>query len=746
MSIRAILSLSLVLAGGAVCAPTWAASPKAASETAQASAHRKSLPAPVNEAIDKGDYAAVQEALLASLRGKQVNPSDKGVLPLLMALEVVRVSSPEILTEFAKKPKQAKFLAQFMNDPEWQELYLGAGLVPYHNERGVRVLYDIWKAEGGNVRNKPLAVALASMWGGGETQPDPAIAKLDPALYNPVWRYNFFQKQKAAGKLHPNYKNLRPWELRFTVGITAQDWDDRSFEWAAENINLPWDKYGWACWAAIYTDPSLFGDSVQSGEYQLPFLAESKAELTQRNGGVCGSLSHLGTYAAMAHGIPAYTVGQPAHCAYAVRPERGKWVGGFGGPDGGMHNNIFGNRAPTSYTLMETVFADNATIDKAYRESFAARALEALGDKEGAMKMWRQALSTSPMHPFFRKELHRLMMEKGLTSDSCFDYLSQTIPLYKGNGFAAVDMAGDLQGLIDGMSDEQKEKLYSQMHRMIADTPGSWAINCSDTITKQNDSLTGDAARAKFLSSLLATHMQGGDGTTFGQVIEWAVKTYMENGNVDIFVKAFAQAAAGDHSAEAAKTGGEVAVKRLEKMRDAYNKAIFAAEKAHSVPGFHALTDITQSVAGACPRESVVQQPAGIGGKPAAPNGMIRVSSTSRWDKPAFHRNMLTPEGGCSHTDKEEKPYFIAELGEHSRLTGCVLRKTNGNEHRMKKATVYTSADGATWMKAAETDNMPKEWVVKFDDSTRGKWVKVEFDNSPNKDFAHLSHFVIYVK
>ena len=41
---------------------------------------------------------------------------------------------------------------------------------------------------------------------------------------------------------------------------------------------------------------------------------------------------------------------------------------------------------------------------------------------------------------------------------------------------------------------------------------------------------------------------------------------------------------------------------------------------------------------------------------------------------------------------------------------------------------------------------MPKEWLVSFADGTRAKWVKVEFDNTGQADFAHISHFVIYSK
>jgi hypothetical protein len=89
---------------------------------------------------------------------------------------------------------------------------------------------------------------------------------------------------------------------------------------------------------------------------------------------------------------------------------------------------------------------------------------------------------------------------------------------------------------------------------------------------------------------------------------------------------------------------------------------------------------------------------------------------------------------------------MIVELPERKSLTGCIIRKSDGSEHRMKKATVYTSEDGATWKPRESTDNMPKEWVVKFADGTPGKWVKVEFDNTGAADYAHISHFVIYTK
>lgn len=700
------------------------------------------LPKEIASAVSQGDFHQVEQETVRQLKlVKDINPHDMKALQLSMLLEVVRVTSPEVLTDFAKDPKRLAFLESFLSDPGWQELYLGAGLVPFRNTRGMEVLFRIWETEKGQVKNKKLAVALASVWGGGEASPNPPITKKNPARYNPVWRYQFFQKQAEEGRLHPNYENLQPWELRFVVGIPGQDWDDGSYAWAAQNINLPWDMYQQACWAAIYTDPSKFGDSVQCGAYNLPFSDVSWGEATQLNGGVCGALSHLGAVAAMAHGIPAYTVGQPGHCAYGVRPVRGQWVGGFGGPDGGMHNSIFGDRAPTSYLLMEEVFKDDDAIARAYRWSFCARACEAAyGKTDAAVRAWEAALRESPLHPFFRKELHRLMMEKGLSPEGACKYLSQVIPLYRGNGFAAVDMAKDLEPLIKQMDDLQKAGIFSLMHEAIASTPSSWAVKCDDVLQAQSDAFASEQARQQFLVSLLAIHMHKGDGVVFGQVLEWAVKEYVEKGKEDLFGAAFAQAAQS-----APSLPGKVDDERMKKMQEAYGKAIVAAEQARSVSAFQVLSQAAENSCGPCPAATPLTKGGNLKGSPAVA-AMIRLSSTSRWDSPAWHRSMTTPMGGKSHTDKEEKPFYVVELPAQAQLTGCVVRKADGNEGRMKKAVVYTSEDGATWKPRVETPDMPKEWEAAFPEGTRGKWVKVEFDQSGAPEFTHLSHIVVYTK
>ncbi len=737
-----ILALSLLVLCLATSLPAGAQrarSSKAADTTQKQQS--SSLPQEVLASVDKGDYDGAKRGLISYLKNRSISPNDTASLQAAMLLEFIRETGVSVLMSYAaESPAKRKFLSEFARDAEWQELYLGAGLVPHQTPIGIDVMRRIWENDKGQVRNKKLATALASVWGGGETAPEPALLKRNPKDNNPVWRYNFFQKRAEAGELHANYKNLRPWELRFTVGIPAQDWDDQSFAWCADHINMPPDRYGWSCWAATYTDPSKFGDNVQGGLYGMPYASESAAQSTHINGGVCGAMSHLGCFAAMAHGIPSYTVGQPGHCAYGFRPERGNWIGGFGGPDGDLHNHIFGGKAPTSYLLMESVFADDATIDKAYRQSFCARALEATGDKTAAEKMWQETLTTSPLHPFFRTQLHRLMSLRGADKEETFNYLHNTIPAYKGNGMAAVDMMKDLSDTVAGMSDEQKLTLYDDLHSVISTTPSSWATNIADTFIQQSASLSSDEAREQYMSKVFTHHMGSGNGTVLGKALEWAVKEYVEKGKVETFSRAFVKAAATSSPAE----GNAEEFKKA--MRSCYGKAIIAAEQARSIPAFQMLSKAAVKALGSDSANIDLTTTGEMRGKLAPATGMFRISTTSQYDNPHAHRDILTPTGGKCHTDSEKTPNFVVELKDSGIITGCIIRKSDGSEGRMRKATVYTSEDGATWMQKAQTEDMPKEWAVKFPAGTKGKWVKLEFDNSPGSNFAHISHFNVYVK
>ena len=706
------------------------------------------LPSSMAQKISSGDFAGLQTEIREALQaaGEQTKATQKLLQDnkyrhLLDIHELLRVTGPDNMKAiFSKSPQDAAFVKAFLQNPVWMELYLGAGLIPENSPAGIQILSDIWKADGKSPdfrTYQSLATGIASVF---STGPFAGKLKANSANCNPVRRYQIFKKLHQENKLHPGFIKLRPWEIRFVTGI---HWDDKSYEWLNEHINLPWRRYTDACWAAPYTGSNFFGDTIQGPLFYVPWRDSSgEAENTRTIGGVCGGLSHFGTMAAQAHGIPAYPVGQPGHCAYAVRVKRGQWKGGFGGPDGGMHNHIFGSEAPTSYLLMEAVFADNEKIDLAYQWASQARLDEILGNKDKAIQSWQEALKQTPLHPFFRTELQRLLLEKqGMQPIDWYVYAKDALSHYKGNGFAAFNILKDVQNkfLMD-IPAADRIAWFRDLHETIAATPTSWAVKFQPVLDSQSAFLTTPQEKAAYLETVLSTHLKTGDGTNFGQALEWAVKTFVENGQADTFSSAFAKVAqqAGGNDASGAAPDPK-------KLKEAYGKAIYATEVARSIPAFQTLSKAAASFSDANPSSSTVNTPVPQGWKLVPADGMVRCSTTCQWDSPWDHINLLRPCGGSHHTDKETNPNVIVELKNGVNLAGLIITKRNGNEDRMKKMEVSTSTDGATWFPLASTDNMPKEWIVTAPEGTRAKWIKVEAKNA-QPEFMHLRHILVYEK
>lgn len=706
------------------------------------------LPSSMAQKISSGDFAGLQTEIREALQaaGEQTKATQKLLQDnkyrhLLDIHELLRVTGPDNMKAiFSKSPQDAAFVKAFLQNPVWMELYLGAGLIPENSPAGIQILSDIWKADGKSPdfrTYQSLATGIASVF---STGPFAGKLKANSANCNPVRRYQIFKKLHQENKLHPGFIKLRPWEIRFVTGI---HWDDKSYEWLNEHINLPWRRYTDACWAAPYTGSNFFGDTIQGPLFYVPWRDSSgEAENTRTIGGVCGGLSHFGTMAAQAHGIPAYPVGQPGHCAYAVRVKRGQWKGGFGGPDGGMHNHIFGSEAPTSYLLMEAVFADNEKIDLAYQWASQARLDEILGNKDKAIQSWQEALKQTPLHPFFRTELQRLLLEKqGMQPIDWYVYAKDALSHYKGNGFAAFNILKDVQNkfLMD-IPAADRIAWFRDLHETIAATPTSWAVKFQPVLDSQSAFLTTPQEKAAYLETVLSTHLKTGDGTNFGQALEWAVKTFVENGQADTFSSAFAKVAqqAGGNDASGAAPDPK-------KLKEAYGKAIYATEVARSIPAFQTLSKAAASFSDANTSSSTVNTPVPQGWKLVPADGMVRCSTTCQWDSPWDHINLLRPCGGSHHTDKETNPNVIVELKNGVNLAGLIITKRNGNEDRMKKMEVSTSTDGATWFPLASTDNMTKEWIVTAPEGTRAKWIKVEAKNA-QPEFMHLRHILVYEK
>ncbi len=235
---------------------------------------------------------------------------------------LIYLTGEEALRGIAKEGKGADMLAAMTSDLEWMRglLYSGPARQMDKALQNLSHLYTRYTAD----MSDPVARRIAT------------TAALEFAREG--WRqremedrYVYYFSSYKQGKLNKLFEGLRYWETRLVTGAMEpgqSGWGSvRSMTWERDNVRLPVEGYLGAAFQLQYRLKNIAGDSVFSGEYLAPVLKytnNTTAWAHREIGGVCGALSHYGTYAALAAGLPAMTMGEPGHCAYTVRVN-GKW-------------------------------------------------------------------------------------------------------------------------------------------------------------------------------------------------------------------------------------------------------------------------------------------------------------------------------------------------------------------------------------------------------------------------------------
>lgn len=696
------------------------------------------------------DYKAMEDLLLRAVKKNSQGISleellkNSKLMTLVLAWDTIHTAGADNLNTLAgKAPKYAHFLNCFLVDPEWMTLYAGAGSVPQNTEVGLRVLADIWARDRGSSNFRKflnLSTGIAAAWGTGPFSRALQYAERrggGPASCNPVWRYFFFKQSQLDGRLQPDFMELRPWEIRFVAG---NSWSDRSIAWIQKRVNLHPDLWGGACWVAPYCGTSEFGDTIQGPLFYISSPAQmGETERTVLHGGVCGALSHVGSTAALSHGYPSYTCGQPGHCAYAYRVKRGDWRGGFGGPHGGPHNAIFPGRAPAAVDLMEAAFKYDYKVDRSVRLLAAARLFESAGTGSLAGAAWKTILKEMPLNFNMQVEFQNYAQRSGMMKGEgkWLAYSQVMISAYSAHGYALLTLLRPLEERITaGLSPEKKLDWFLQIERALCKASPSWANEDGGFLDRMWAALDGQGPlQTRLITELLLLNLEHGNDQTFGKALEWTVKETVGKGKEKLFV---------DSIGRLARVGGiqDMSADGKKKIRAVYGKAIIAAEQARSLPAFTALSDLIADLKldrGNDPDRKIPAQ----SGKLLSAGGLLRLSSTSGWDTPWIHRKVIAGGDGSFHTDKEDAPYAIVQLPETADISSILIVKNGSNQNRSKHLKVSRSLDGATWFPLAESFNTPSEWVINLRAIDKARWIKVE-QKAGYKEVFHLRNIMVF--
>ena len=478
-----------------------------------------------------------------------------------------------------------------------------------------------------------------------------------------------------------------------------------------------------------YQGVNAFGESVQGPLFYVPGRARLNwAEGVIKQGGVCGSLSHFGAVAARAHGIPAYTAGQPGHCAYAVRHARGQWVGGFGGPDGSPHFSPWGwNYA--HILALEDAFASDAKADRAKRHLWQA---SVPGPAERTRAALAAATAATPAFiPAWKARVDLLRKDAGMTADAWERLYGEMAQSFGRNNRPLSETLALFEDKVVAGKDADAKLVFGlRVQADVGRGVESWSWEMDDELFGRHAKWFGEDDRLRFFVQALCLHIKSRH--FFGKLADWGSKNL---GKAADGTPRFAQALAEVVRIKAASLGPDA-------LRDLTRQAILSAEQARSQSAFDAASDAGRAFAAKDnPRGDL-----GGPGRLVSGEGMLWLSTTSGWDNPWAHRGVIDGTGGHFHTEREAHPSVTVQLRETVELASITIEKNRGNEGRLRRARIETSVDGATWFQVAGTENCPDIWKIDLSgQGKRARWVRLVADNGEG-DYLHLRSFLVRAK
>ena len=645
----------------------------------------------------------------------------------LAVAELQRVAGPAIAKMEASSETRWFVQDLLASNERMADLMLSGPLLD--PAKSLRILAAIWKEDPKGIANRQeqtTAAAVALMFAKDKWPEDKAFD-----------RYRFYRDSRIAGQLHPQFDTLETWEKCFVVSAgsnggwsDSSGWGDDSLLWLRDNVKLPATAYTDACWQAPYKLNNLFGDSIHGANYYAPFSNEIHAQRVREVGGVCGSLSHYGANAARANGLPAITMGEPGHCAYAVRVTRGDWKPAYSlSWKRGLHTSLWGTTW-TQLILQEKVLGDRKAHAACMAHTWQARALKDT-NPELTEQAYASALEAQSLnYPVWTESVEFLRNSRKPDAES-WEIIGKSIcTALAAYPEAAWDVLCRIQEpALKALPADHHEAFFLKYHELIAKQDGPVMWEFEKALDDQTKALGEDPAKGlAFFEKVLA--IQSSSKLWFAPTIVWGQKHFGEGATSAEFFTVL-----GRVFSSVSTRGNEDGIKT------ALGPAVIAAEKAGNIDAFQSL-----GKAGAPFRKKKSAAVETFPGTLLSSGGLLQTSSTCQYDTPINHWGVLEEDGGSFHTDKQVRPNAIVRLGKLGDLSGIVVLGSDYGQNggRQMPLKVSVSEDGSSWREVFRTTEQHGPWRIPLTGKAeRVLYVKAERDDERN-EFFHLAGIRVY--
>ncbi len=217
-------------------------------------------------------------------------------------------------------------------------------------------------------------------------------------------RYLLYAEGIDQQLLNSQFARLPDWQLHFVCGWKGDSpfGTATTMRWLRDNVSAPAEAYKGMAYQVPYRASNVYGDSIHGPYYYQPFdvlYPGNFAKETRDVGAVCGGLSHFGASSANANGVPAITMGEPGHCAYAVYLD-GKWHACNSiSEERSPHWKIWGQYGKWgSLQMMSAMYEDGARTRDAQLLCSLAAMLTAHRNPNNGLRIYEMAAVMQPLN------------------------------------------------------------------------------------------------------------------------------------------------------------------------------------------------------------------------------------------------------------------------------------------------------------------------------------------------------------
>ena len=618
----------------------------------------------------------------------------------------------------------AAFQREFLANATWQREFFDSGPIPKVTE-AIQFLAAIWESDP-EVASTPVNRAMAT-----------ACGLEGPRKYSvetTVERYQYFKKHWEDGRLNDMYEKLSLFERRFlAAGVQHGHFNTiDSMEYQLAEVCLPAERYTGACWYAGYRLHNAFGDSIHGPLYYRPFRSSwtSAAEMVRHVGGVCGSLSNFGAAAAIANGVPALTMGEPGHCAYAVMTSPGNWSPAYSlSWQRGVHTSFFGG----SWGWHLFGVASQASQEAAWQAGDFRRRGEWLLAKKRtkeALDTLAEATRQFPLDYELWQTRIKVLEETGGTTQ---DWLAVHDDVLGGLGKDYPEVAWHLihshiypHVLPSGEAgfEVRRERLLA-FHQAIT----GWGVSrwgFAGALQHQQKLLTDDSAKRDAFV-VAAFHAHADDAALAAAVLEAGFASVGDDAaRRQQFLEGIMEAVGSNETTASADTIAALARRLLPEAASSGDKTTFQFIGRLASASYPAC-DVSPDI---------------FPGMLLSSGGTLAIASPgNRYDAVEQHWGVIEPYGGFFHTDAQPA-FATVRLGNFGRLSGVVIVQRPSHIGRLNGAKLQVSVDGETWSDIYTFANAQRiERVDLRGRNVDAGYVRVLQENGPS---LHFNRFLVF--